>query len=65
VHALCQLTGLKYLRVIVPSALEKEGLLLQLTKLKQLTTLAYLIPKHPEPGSWVINQYELLRQEVG
>jgi hypothetical protein len=37
--ALCQLTGLKSLTAVIPSTLQDERLMLQLTKLKQLTTL--------------------------
>jgi hypothetical protein len=63
--ALCQLTGLKFLSVVVHETLDQEGLLLQLTKLKQLTTLAYLISVHLEPGEGAFEQYELLKTKVG
>jgi hypothetical protein len=41
-EALSQLRGLQSLIAIIPSTLEKEGLMLQMTKLKQLTTLNQL-----------------------
>jgi hypothetical protein len=55
IECVCQLTGLKMLRVVLP-ATAKESLLLQLTALKQLDTLIYRGPTGGAPGMVCLSQ---------